>query len=57
MHNAHNKTDHTEGGVVGDDDEENDSHNDDDDNNNNDNDGGCSGRDGHCQMRKGRGLS
>ena len=57
MHNAHNKTDHTEGGVVGDDDEENDSHNDDDDNNDNDNDGGCGGRDGHCQMRKGRGLS
>ncbi len=57
MHNAHNKTDHAEGGVVGDDDEDNDSHNDDDDNNDNDNDGGCGGRDGHCQMRKGRGLS
>jgi hypothetical protein len=44
------------GGVVGDDDKDGDIHNDDDDeNNDNDNDGGCSGRDGHHRMRKGRG--
>ena len=46
------------GGVVGDDDDDDD---DDDgdgydgDNDNDDDDGGCGGRDGHHQMKKGRG--
>jgi len=50
---AHNnQTDHAEGGVVGDDDDGDDGDDGDDDN---DDDGGCGGRDGHHQMRKGRG--
>ncbi len=38
------------GGIVDDNNDDND-----EDNDNNDDDGGCSGRDGHHRMRKGRG--
>ena len=62
---AHNnKTDHAEGGVVGNDDDNNNdddndnSHDEDDDDNDDDvsdDDGRCGGRDCHPRMRKGRG--
>jgi len=52
-HAHNNQIDHVEGGVVGDD-NDNDGHDKDDDDDNY-NDRGCSGRDGHYQMRKGRG--
>ena len=56
------QTDHAEGGLVGDDDDGNDDNDDNDSDDghdedvDNDDDGGCGGRDGHHQMRKGRGT-